>query len=71
VYILRAYKRLWCNLRHHIQVSSQVFYVSGIVAALPVVVFTIWGSSERQWWSAPSSKTSTHSLNTQTTIVSN
>ncbi|KAK6111222.1 Major Facilitator Superfamily protein [Brugia pahangi] len=50
---------------------AKVFYVSGIVAALPVVVFTIWGSSERQWWSAPSSKTSTYSLNTQATIVSN
>uniref|UniRef100_A0A1I7W0X3 MFS domain-containing protein n=1 Tax=Loa loa TaxID=7209 RepID=A0A1I7W0X3_LOALO len=50
---------------------AKVFYVSGVVAALPVVVFTIWGSSERQWWSAPSSKTSTHSLNTQATVVSN
>ncbi|CAG9540190.1 unnamed protein product [Cercopithifilaria johnstoni] len=50
---------------------AKVFYVSGVVAALPVVVFTVWGSSERQWWSAPSSKTSTHSLNTQATVVSN
>uniref|UniRef100_A0A0R3S6M1 MFS domain-containing protein n=1 Tax=Elaeophora elaphi TaxID=1147741 RepID=A0A0R3S6M1_9BILA len=50
---------------------AKVFYLSGIVAALPVIVFTIWGSSERQWWSAPSSKTSSHSLNTQATVVSN
>ncbi|KAM3725398.1 Sialin [Dirofilaria immitis] len=50
---------------------AKVFYLSGIVAALPVIVFTIWGSSERQWWAAPSSKTSTHSLNTQITSISN
>uniref|UniRef100_A0A915Q2N5 Major facilitator superfamily (MFS) profile domain-containing protein n=1 Tax=Setaria digitata TaxID=48799 RepID=A0A915Q2N5_9BILA len=29
---------------------AKVFYLSSVVAALPVVVFTIWGSSERQWW---------------------
>ncbi|TMS37773.1 hypothetical protein L596_004637 [Steinernema carpocapsae] len=40
-----------------------VFYVSGIVAALPIVVFSIWGSAERQWWAAPSSRTSVHRLN--------
>uniref|UniRef100_A0A158R3Z9 MFS domain-containing protein n=1 Tax=Syphacia muris TaxID=451379 RepID=A0A158R3Z9_9BILA len=50
---------------------SAVFYISGIVAALPVVVFTVWGSGERQWWSAPSTKTSLHSLNTQGTTASN
>ncbi|VDK88742.1 unnamed protein product [Onchocerca ochengi] len=49
---------------------AKVFYLSGVVAALPVVVFTIWGSSERQWWAAPSSKTSIHSLNTQITSIS-
>uniref|UniRef100_F1L566 Transporter n=1 Tax=Ascaris suum TaxID=6253 RepID=F1L566_ASCSU len=49
---------------------ATVFYVSGVVAALPVVVFTIWGSGDRQWWSSPSSKASTHSLSTQATNVS-
>ncbi|VDK88204.1 unnamed protein product [Litomosoides sigmodontis] len=50
---------------------AKVFYLSGAVAALPVIVFTVWGSSERQWWSAPSSIPSTHSLNTQATVISN
>uniref|UniRef100_A0A0M3JU39 Sialin (inferred by orthology to a human protein) n=1 Tax=Anisakis simplex TaxID=6269 RepID=A0A0M3JU39_ANISI len=54
-----------------LQEWATVFYVSGVIAALPVVVFTIWGSGERQWWSTPSSKASTHSLNTQATNVSN
>ncbi|VDM24116.1 unnamed protein product [Toxocara canis] len=53
-----------------LQEWATVFYVSGVVAALPVVVFTIWGSGDRQWWSAPSSKASTHSLNTQATNIS-
>src|SRR4051794_7509166 len=35
-----------------------VFYVSATVAALPVVVFSIWGSAERQWWASPNSRTS-------------
>ncbi|VDN60762.1 unnamed protein product [Dracunculus medinensis] len=48
---------------------AMVFYISGIIAALPVIFFTIWGSADRQWWSAPSSKASTHSLNTQETTV--
>ncbi|CAD5227270.1 unnamed protein product [Bursaphelenchus xylophilus] len=35
-----------------------VFYISAVIAALPVVVFTLWGSDERQWWAMPSSKVS-------------
>uniref|UniRef100_A0A1I8AIF1 MFS domain-containing protein n=1 Tax=Steinernema glaseri TaxID=37863 RepID=A0A1I8AIF1_9BILA len=40
-----------------------VFYVSAFIAALPIIVFSIWGSAERQWWAAPSSRTSVHRLN--------
>ncbi|CAI4228231.1 unnamed protein product [Auanema sp. JU1783] len=41
-----------------------VFRVSALVAALPVVFFSIWGSADRQIWAAPSSKCSVYSLNT-------
>ncbi|CAI5449868.1 unnamed protein product [Caenorhabditis angaria] len=41
---------------------GMVFRVSALVAALPVIVFTVWGSAERQWWAAPSSKTSVASF---------
>ncbi|VDL76649.1 unnamed protein product [Nippostrongylus brasiliensis] len=41
---------------------SMVFRVSALVAALPVFVFTWWGSAERQLWAAPSSKTSVYSF---------
>ncbi|CAD5219896.1 unnamed protein product [Bursaphelenchus okinawaensis] len=37
---------------------AMVFYISAIIAALPVVVFSLWGSDERQWWAMPSSKVS-------------
>ncbi|KAK6746951.1 hypothetical protein RB195_000289 [Necator americanus] len=37
---------------------SMVFRVSALVAALPVFVFTWWGSADRQVWAAPSSKAS-------------
>lgn len=30
-----------------------VFYISAIVAALPVVIFSLWGSDEKQWWAMP------------------
>ncbi|KAH7726531.1 Protein F45E4.11 [Aphelenchoides avenae] len=39
-----------------------VFYISATVAALPVVVFSVWGSDERQWWAAPSSKASVNQM---------
>lgn len=37
---------------------GMVFRVSALVAALPVIVFSAWGSAEREWWAAPSSKCS-------------
>ncbi|KAK6027362.1 hypothetical protein OSTOST_06607 [Ostertagia ostertagi] len=43
---------------------SMVFRVSALVAALPVFVFTWWGSAERQLWAAPSSKNSVYSFST-------
>ncbi|CAJ0566239.1 unnamed protein product, partial [Mesorhabditis spiculigera] len=39
-----------------------VFQVASVVAALPVVVFTIWGSADRQIWASPSSKLSVASM---------
>ncbi|EGT46589.1 hypothetical protein CAEBREN_28592 [Caenorhabditis brenneri] len=41
---------------------GMVFRVSALVAALPVVVFTLWGSADREWWAAPSSKCSVASF---------
>ncbi|CAD6193531.1 unnamed protein product [Caenorhabditis auriculariae] len=46
---------------------GMVFRVSALVAALPVVVFTIWGSAERQFWAAPSSKCSVASFHRSNT----
>ncbi|EYC21096.1 hypothetical protein Y032_0020g220 [Ancylostoma ceylanicum] len=43
---------------------SMVFRVSALVAALPVFVFTWWGSADRQLWAAPSSKASVCSFST-------
>ncbi|CAJ0602254.1 unnamed protein product [Cylicocyclus nassatus] len=43
---------------------SMVFRVSALVAALPVFVFTWWGSADRQIWAAPSSKASVCSFST-------
>uniref|UniRef100_A0A7E4W215 MFS domain-containing protein n=1 Tax=Panagrellus redivivus TaxID=6233 RepID=A0A7E4W215_PANRE len=42
-----------------------VFFVSSAVAFLPVIVFSMWGDNERQWWAAPSSRTSVHSFSRQ------
>jgi ACS family sodium-dependent inorganic phosphate cotransporter-like MFS transporter 5 len=42
-----------------------VFFVSSGVAFLPVIVFSLWGSNERQWWAAPSSRTSFYTLSRQ------
>lgn len=39
-----------------------VFELSAVVAALPIVVFSIWGSAERQAWAAPSPKSSVKAL---------
>ncbi|KAF8374858.1 hypothetical protein PRIPAC_81287 [Pristionchus pacificus] len=39
-----------------------VLRVAGVVAALPVVVFSLYGSAEKQHWAAPSSKSSVYSL---------
>ncbi|KAI6215887.1 Major facilitator superfamily MFS-1 domain containing protein [Aphelenchoides besseyi] len=41
---------------------SLVFYSSALVAVLPIVVFTKWGSDTRQSWAMPSSKASTNNL---------
>ncbi|GMT23380.1 hypothetical protein PFISCL1PPCAC_14677, partial [Pristionchus fissidentatus] len=41
---------------------SIVFRVAGVVAALPVIVFSLYGSAEKQHWAAPSSKSSVYSL---------
>uniref|UniRef100_A0A0K0FWZ0 Sialin (inferred by orthology to a human protein) n=1 Tax=Strongyloides venezuelensis TaxID=75913 RepID=A0A0K0FWZ0_STRVS len=32
---------------------TKVFYISSIVAALPIIFFTIWGEDRRQFWAAP------------------
>lgn len=42
-----------------------VFFVSSGVAFLPVIVFSLWGSNERQWWAAPSSRASVNNLSRQ------
>ncbi|MFH4977253.1 hypothetical protein AB6A40_003962 [Gnathostoma spinigerum] len=60
----------WIVQRGSVDEWRSVFYVSAVIAFLPVGVFSIWGSAERQWWSAPSSKTSVYSLNTQETATS-
>lgn len=39
-----------------------VFEVSAVIAALPIVVFSLWGSAERQEWAIPTPKTSVESF---------
>ncbi|CAJ0959192.1 unnamed protein product, partial [Mesorhabditis belari] len=39
-----------------------VFHVASLVAALPVIFFSIWGSADRQIWASPSSKLSVASM---------
>lgn len=42
---------------------TQVFYISSVVAALPIVFFTIWGEDRRQHWAAPvKGKASTNTI---------
>ncbi|CEF60649.1 Sialin [Strongyloides ratti] len=42
---------------------TQVFYISSIVAALPIIFFTIWGEDRRQIWAAPvKGKASTNTI---------
>uniref|UniRef100_A0A0N4Z3C4 MFS domain-containing protein n=1 Tax=Parastrongyloides trichosuri TaxID=131310 RepID=A0A0N4Z3C4_PARTI len=42
---------------------TKVFYISGVVAALPIIFFTIWGEDRRQIWAAPmKGKTSTNTI---------
>ncbi|KAE9415914.1 hypothetical protein Angca_009295 [Angiostrongylus cantonensis] len=41
---------------------SMVFRVSALVAALPVFIFSWWGSANRQLWAAPSSVPSVYSF---------
>ncbi|VDO68583.1 unnamed protein product [Heligmosomoides polygyrus] len=41
-----------------------VFYISTVIALLPLIVFNIWGSAEVQWW-ARSQKASTTSQKSQ------
>ncbi|KAK0410969.1 hypothetical protein QR680_005414 [Steinernema hermaphroditum] len=36
-----------------------VFNISTVIALIPVAVFTLWGSAERQSWASPAPKTST------------
>ncbi|ETN73035.1 hypothetical protein NECAME_13642 [Necator americanus] len=39
---------------------NMVFYISTVIALLPLIVFNVWGSAEVQWWAAgPKASTST------------
>ncbi|WKY10149.1 hypothetical protein Q1695_002473 [Nippostrongylus brasiliensis] len=48
---------------------NTVFYISTVIALLPLVVFNIWGSAEVQWW-ARSQKASTASQKSQSATES-
>lgn len=49
---------------------AMVFYISAFIAALPVFVFSVWGSDQRQWWAKPSNKKFSGSLAASSTTSS-
>ncbi|KAI6170632.1 hypothetical protein M3Y97_01129600 [Aphelenchoides bicaudatus] len=46
----------WIVQEGYTEEWALVFYISALIAALPIVVFSLWGSDQRQWWAKPTNK---------------